>query len=255
LVAELKGHTHTITRAEFSQDETRVLTASDDHTARVWDAASGKEVHKFDLGAKIESIAVSPDGKTILTSSARGQNSYVKTAERQRPGTQPPAPQAVVKLWDAMTGKELLNLAHPPVAPDPHHGSHRDVRASFNKAGDQILTERQGQINYWDTATGKRLATLREPFVPSPTVINPTTVIFSPQGDFFVVLKRDQTAELWNVAERKQVREMEAPFFLNVFSTDHSRFFSPDGKTFYSLLSGHMRQKGEFQWWSLDGLK
>ena len=60
LVAELKGHDHTITRAEFSEDEARVFTASDDHTARVWDAASGKEVQKFDLGAKIESIDVSP---------------------------------------------------------------------------------------------------------------------------------------------------------------------------------------------------
>jgi WD40 repeat protein len=153
-----------------------------------------------------------------------------------------------------MTGEERLNLALQPGVPDPHQLSHRDVRASFNRTGDQILTERQGQITYWDTATGKQLATLREPFVPSRKR-SPTTVIFSPNGEFFIVLKRDQAAELWNVAERKKVCELEVPFRPHPSSMDHSRFFSPDGRTFYSLQSGYSRQSGEFRWWSLDGLE
>lgn len=223
-VAELDGHTDTITRAEFSRDETRVITASDDHTVRVWDAASGKELHMFDLESRIATLDFSPDGKTILTSSSGSRSAYIETAVRQR-RVQPPPPQPVVKLWDMKTGKELLNLPHP-----------QGVQASFNTAGDQILTETRGMFTYWDAATGKKLATLREPFIG-------TNVVFSPQGEHFVVLTPDQPAELWNVAEKRKVREME-------IQTPFHSFFSPDGKTFYSL-----NRTGEFRWWSLDGIK
>lgn len=243
LVAELQGHTGTITRAEFSQNDTRVLTASDDHTARVWDAATGKEVYEFELGSKIVTAVFGPDGKTVLASSSGSRNSYVATALRQRP-VKPPAAESVVKLWDAMTGKELLDLPHAPIVHDARHGAHGDVRASFNKEGDQILTERRGLITYWNAATGEMLATVREPSVPPPTVI------LSPNSDFFVVLKRrDQPAELWNVATKKKVREMDVPYLSEFWSMRGYRYFAADGETFYSL------DKGEFRWWSLDGIK
>lgn len=225
LVAELNGHYNTITRAEFSADETRVLTASADHTARVWDAASGKELHKFDLGSQIVTAVYSPDGKTILTSSSGSRNSYARTAARRR-SVNPAPPGHIVKLWDAMTGKELLSLSD----------SQAFYRASFNNVGDQILTERRGLITYWDTETGKKLATRREPLIGSKA-------IFSPSGEYFVVIVADKPAELWSVAEKKQIGQMEIAKPLQTF-------FSRDGQTFYSLTRAR-----KFQSWSLAGLE
>src|SRR5512133_3885038 len=37
----LKGHTGSVVSARFSADGSRILTASFDHTARVWDARTG----------------------------------------------------------------------------------------------------------------------------------------------------------------------------------------------------------------------
>ena len=43
-VLTLKGHTGCVTSASFSPDGSRVVTASDDKTAKVWDARTGAEV-------------------------------------------------------------------------------------------------------------------------------------------------------------------------------------------------------------------
>ena len=59
-----------MTSAQFSPDGSRIVTASDDHTARVWDAASGKPLgepmrHEDD----VKSAQFSPDGSRIVTAS------------------------------------------------------------------------------------------------------------------------------------------------------------------------------------------
>jgi WD40 repeat protein len=40
----LSGHEGSVFSAEFSPDGTRIVTASADKTARIWDAATGKEI-------------------------------------------------------------------------------------------------------------------------------------------------------------------------------------------------------------------
>ena len=42
--ASLKGHTAAVWSAAFSPDGKRIVTASDDKTARLWDAESGKQI-------------------------------------------------------------------------------------------------------------------------------------------------------------------------------------------------------------------
>jgi WD40 repeat protein len=54
--------------AAFSPDGTRVVTASSDKTARVWDAATGKPVTSpFQHPAAVVSAAFSPDGTRVVT--------------------------------------------------------------------------------------------------------------------------------------------------------------------------------------------
>jgi hypothetical protein len=57
--------------ASFSTDGSRVVTASTDHTARIWDAATGKalgEAMKHD--ASVNSASFSPDGSRVVTASS-----------------------------------------------------------------------------------------------------------------------------------------------------------------------------------------
>jgi WD40 repeat protein len=62
----LKGHTYTLHTAAFSGDDKRVVTASDDKTARIWDAESGKEL-----------AALKGHDDSVLSAAFSGDRSYL----------------------------------------------------------------------------------------------------------------------------------------------------------------------------------
>ena len=74
----------------FSPDGARILTASADKTAKLWDATSGKLIASFDHLDGVIDAEFGPNGTRILTASAD------KTA----------------KLWDAVSGKLIVSFAH-----------------------------------------------------------------------------------------------------------------------------------------------
>lgn len=47
----LVGHKDPVKQAAFSPDGKFVVTASDDNTARLWEAAGGNQLHVFDRKA------------------------------------------------------------------------------------------------------------------------------------------------------------------------------------------------------------
>ena len=85
----LKGHDDEVWSAAYSPDGKRIVTASFDETAKVWDANTGQELMTLEgHGREVYSVAYSPDGQRIVTASDD------KTA----------------KVWDANTGQELFTL-------------------------------------------------------------------------------------------------------------------------------------------------
>ncbi len=66
-----------------------VVTASWDGTARLWDAASGAELHRLEGHTEyVNGAAFSPDGQTVVTAGS----------------------DRTARLWDAATGAELRRI-------------------------------------------------------------------------------------------------------------------------------------------------
>jgi WD40 repeat protein/outer membrane protein OmpA-like peptidoglycan-associated protein len=94
-----RGHADEVVYAAFSTDESRVITASMDKTARVWDIKTGKQLVRLTgHTATVWSAQFSPDGTRAITAGADG----------------------TLRLWDAETGKQLavldLNVLNPEKA-------------------------------------------------------------------------------------------------------------------------------------------
>ena len=116
----LAGHERIVWCAAFSPDGRRIVTASHDGTARVWDSSIGGElaVLKGHRGS-VYSASFSPDGKTIVTASE----------------------DATARVWDSADGRELAALkAHTGLL----------NCASFSPDGKQIVTASyDGTVRIW----------------------------------------------------------------------------------------------------------
>ncbi len=69
----LRGHRGVVTAIAFTPDGSRLLTSSDDHTARLWNVSRGSLEHTFERQPDwISSVAVSRDGQTVAFGGERG---------------------------------------------------------------------------------------------------------------------------------------------------------------------------------------
>lgn len=86
-IALLRGHEDRVESAAFSPDGTRIVTASSDRTARVWEAASGAEIARVALDAAVAALDL--HGSSIGCGDALGRVHVLDAGEFLRADTPP----------------------------------------------------------------------------------------------------------------------------------------------------------------------
>ncbi len=120
-------HDHEVEDVAFSPDGRRIVTASKDGTARLWDVATGEAVAlPLRHGGTVLKAAFSPDGRFVVTACFDG----------------------TARVWEGSNGQ--------PVTPAlVHQGSVAD--ASFSPDGRWVATASvDGKARLWDAVTGQQ---------------------------------------------------------------------------------------------------
>ncbi|KAL6151995.1 hypothetical protein ACJQWK_04379 [Exserohilum turcicum] len=63
----LEGHSSYVNSVAFSHDSTRLASASDDSTVKIWDASSGACLQTLDVGKPLDSLSFDPTSSHLYT--------------------------------------------------------------------------------------------------------------------------------------------------------------------------------------------
>ncbi len=201
----LAGHEHLLNHAAFSPDGLRIVTASADNTARVWDAATGKEIAVLRGHAKaVKSAAFSRDGSRIVTASV----------------------DQTARIWDAATAKETAVLRGHTFSVES---------AAFSPNGSRVVTassDNTGRI--WDATTGEQLAILGEKREFGGYCCGTiASAAYSGDGALIVTAAHNGTARVWDAETAREVAVIRVPKALFTSAT-----FSPDGTRIVTSSGG-----------------
>jgi WD40 repeat protein len=167
MVATMKGHSEAVYSVAFTPDGKHVVSGSGDHTVKVWDSATGKEIKTFGGPAGhqnlVMSVSISPDGGLIASG-----------------GTDNTA-----RLWDLPSSSPLRALAKSEGA---------SVLAVSPDGAKLAGGDKDGHVKIWTSADGKELFQLAGHLGPV------TGLAFSGNGQLLISCGTDKTLRFWNTA-------------------------------------------------------
>jgi WD40 repeat protein len=201
-------HEDRVNDANFSADGRFIVTASDDKTARIWDAKTGQAVGEpLKHESQIKKAMFTSDGRRIITISND------------------------VRFWDATTQKEIgeplgtKNLVTATLSPDGKRVAITE-RLVYDRQG---KTVDQDETRIWDIEQRQLIGeTLR-----SKTYYGDHLLLFSPDGKRLLTSAGEKAARLWDVESGNPVGDI-----LRHAAEVASASFSSNGKVVATWASG-----------------
>jgi WD40 repeat protein len=205
LVAQL-GHVDEVKAIAVSADGSILATGSKDHTIRVWDAATGRELRDLALRdtENIASVSLSPDGQTVMAVIA--------------PATPTSSRGEGLRVWDVGTGQEqstqqflTRSLIAAGFSNDGRSIDTVEIDADRTRAVDTVAVQGELIIRRWDAnalgsagalqrrATSEERFTLTTEIDVRPRVALTADFVAASRLEDVTVLSRKMGAEVFTV--------------------------------------------------------
>ncbi len=216
LRATLEGHDDDVYMAAYSPDGSRIASASEDRTIKIWDVSSG-ECIKTLTGHTSDVFSVNWNSAGTKLVSASWDHS--------------------VRVWDVATGdcEKILSRHSDAVS-----------YAVFSPNGDRIASASWDKtIVLWDAKTGDYITTLYGHTAPV------TSVNFDPNSKRLVSSSRDKKMIIWNAEGGFQIGNCSGhrkDIYYTEFNFDGTKFVScSDDKSFKVWDSESLKYVNHFE--------
>jgi WD40 repeat protein len=205
---------HWLESVAYSPNGRMLASGGREGVIRLWDPTTGKALGELDHRAEIKSLAISPDGKLLISAGEREGGIDLE----------------VVRVWDLATGKELRELR-----------GHSDTINSVAFSRDGRLLASGGNdktISLWEVSSWRDGS-------PADTHRNGiSTLAHSPDAKTVATGSRDRTVRVWDARTGKQVGKFaELPGAVDCLA------FSPDGTRLAASASVPYKSTSIIQIW------
>jgi WD40 repeat protein len=233
----------------------------------VWDLSTGKRLLFHELkapyrpgagGVTVESIAFSPDGKSMVTGgcnyallswdtvtwhATRHPQWNVKSvlhlvfdAKGEGLFAAGSTKNYQVAAWNMPSGKERFSVTLPDIGAEG---------LAISPDGTVLVSANQGTVQVWDAKTGQERWRFNA-HANGDGVEGVDGVVFLPDGETFATGGLDGKVRLWNLNQKKQVAELSGRI-----ESPHVRDISSDGALLVVTGVDREFKRGEVEVWNL----
>ncbi|ETO03222.1 WD repeat-containing protein [Reticulomyxa filosa] len=193
-----QGHTRAVNSVRFSPDGATLVSSSQDHTIKIWDVESGKEIRVL-----------------------RGHSSFVRDAQFSPDGTMivSCSNDNTIRLWDIKSGTEIATLTQHkrPV-----------MKTQFSPDGKIIVSCSEDKtIRLWDVQSRHTIQIFREDY-------HVNDVQFSPDGRQIIWVLTNDTISVWSIELGELIYKLRGhtDYVMTAqFSSDGKYIISSDDRT------------------------
>jgi WD40 repeat protein len=223
-IRNLFGHTNIVTGLSFTPDNKKLVSASFDKTARLWDVTSGSELTQYLTSDGIDCMALSKDGKKLLTG---GFDGYLK-------------------MWDIETGVDLLQIEMPVnrLAQNERESIRSVV---FLPDGQSAITGNSNSVHSWNLQTGNEIRKFHSTDHDCPDVCIAWVKSVSVSADGSRLAAASTIGEgfifVWETQTGKQIAliHRHSHIYKNYVGHLNSLILSPDGTKILAGFSEDIR--------------